>query len=300
MFRLIAPALVTLVACRNDPSCKQYAKDLGALLEQAAAEPPALIQIPDDMTLAEAPDLGASQESAAPTVYVTKTTATYQGRPYTSPELRTMLDEAHAKIADDIESGRVPAKYIPDPDLVYFVIDVAAPWPLVVASLEQASASGFSHVGLVYTKKSTITPPPRAGIDKRLDELVHSDDGANMATEVAKILSDQVSSCPQVQKEFGSVASDDGGNKAMMMAKAIPPALVACNCQVPMANFRSAMFRLIYVEKPIRVRHVSVGTPGGDKLELPANAVWADAVHLLRPTTKNIEVAIAGAGSAAP
>jgi hypothetical protein len=301
MLRPVVLAL-TLVACGNDPSCKEYAKDLGTLLEAAAEEPPALIQIPDDMTVAEAHDMPATRLSVAPTVFVTKTTAKYQDHAYATEELGALLADAHAKIADDLASGRARPAWIPDPDLAYFVIDVAAPWPLVVASIEQASRAGFAHIGLVYAKKSTLTPPPRAPVDKRLDEILHAEDAGNKATELAKLVSDQVSSCPQLQKEFGSVASDDGDNRAMMMAKAVPPALVACECRVPMANFRSAMFRLMYVEKPIRVRQVTVGS--GDKLELPATALWADAVGLLRQTTKAVQLAVAGAngsaGSAAP
>jgi hypothetical protein len=290
MLRLVALALTTLISCGNDPSCKQYAKDLGLLLERAAAEPPPLIQIPDDMTVAEAHDMPARRDDpAAPAVIVTQTTATYQGQPVATPELGTLLDAAHAKIVDDIESGRVPAKFVPDPDFIYFVIDVRAPWPLVVASVERAVTSGFTHVGLVYTMKSTITPPPRAAIDKQLDDLLRSEDASNKASELARIISDEVRSCPTLQKEFGRIGSDEAESKAMSLARSVEPALLGCDCRVNTGNLRSALFRVLYVEKPVRILRLSFEHPtAAHGIELPATALWGDAVRQLDPTTREV------------
>jgi len=61
---------------------------------------------------------------------------------------------------------------------------------------------------------------------------------------------------------------------------------------VNMPNLRSTLFRLLYIEHPLRALQLDPAQPA-TAISLPATATWADASKLLTPATRNAEFTVA-------
>ena len=288
--------LVAIAACsggyKSTEECRTEANALGALLVEAAKEAPGFVQLADDVRVVSRTDLPVVRDlGTAPSVTLTPAVLKFADNPQADFETLTQrAREAFVKIEDDIASGRLPAKWVPQPRLVYVIIDPATPWERVVGALKALADGGLTAPAFVFEQPSTLKVPPRSSIDAKLDALLKSDP-ANRATELAQLTSHVIRSCEALRKDFGAVASVEGEDKAMTLAMGIPDALVACKCHVNIPELRSVMFRIIHVARPVRVIRFD---PDAAKqpIELPANATWAEASKRFTPTMTNAELSV--------
>jgi hypothetical protein len=284
---MLAASVASLAAgCGKSASeCRTEAEAIGALLRSVDTAPSAF-WIEQDMHLVIREDLPDHQVRLAPVVNVTANRFGYQGQGFDSAaELGERLTAAHASIAEQIAAGRVPQGDPPDPALVFLVIDEAAPWSRVVDAVRAAEQAGMTAPGFVFGAPFTLTPPPRAPIDTKIDAIANSD-GSVKAIRFAELLQQQSQSCPSLMKKFGEVASSDGPDKAEFLIEAIGPALVECRCDVNMANIRSLFWRLLVNPNPTRVLQFSTGAPK-DTIAAPAAMTWKDASKKLRADLSN-------------
>ncbi len=299
---IILAATLAAACGKKAERCRAYSEEVGALLTLAAEEPPAAVVVPDDLELALSDDLPRAMLPPGVSIVVSPSGMKLEARPYDSAfELQRALEDERQRLRAELDKWPERASYVADPDRAYFVIDLKTPWPTVLEAYEAVRAAGVTKPAFVFTATQTLKPPPRAPIDKLFDE-VSTKPPADRATEMANLLRSQIRECPTIDKAINEAMKQEG-NHAMYVAKAIPAALVECECRVSEANFRSAMFRLVFMPRPIRA--VQLATTGPvTRIELPATALWADAARQLLPTTKAVELAIAGAadpaGSAAP
>jgi hypothetical protein len=283
--RFTALAIVVLaVACGNSKDkCKAEAGDLVKLL-RAVDHGGQLLQVDDDMHLVPRPELPHTDNVQAPVVIVKAAEITYQGQLIADvAELRDRLDSTIRKIQDDVAAGRMP-KRTPWDRRVYLEIDENAKWGTIASVADAAGEVGFVPY-FVFALPVTVQRPPRAPIDDELDRITNDSDPSNKATRFAKLVSDQVHSCPAIAKLFGTVAAEEGTDKAKFIIDGMGPALVDCNCAPDMANLRSAMYRLLSDEHPIGNVAVTIARDA-PPLELPAGTPWRDAAARLAPGAK--------------
>jgi hypothetical protein len=283
---------LALAACGTSPEqCRTYASELGALLERAAEEPPTFLPTPEDLMLVERADLPRRDESYSKAIEITATVTRLDGAVLTQPELAKALAEELAKRKQELERYPPRSGDPSDPRLVYFVIDARAPWPKVVEAFDAAMYVGMTAIAIVFQAPQPLKLPPRAPIDDKLDEILHSDPGQR-AHAIAEVIKDQIRSCPGIGVAFEAVVARDAGNKAKQLAKVVPDALAHCACRVHMPNLRSTLFRLLYIPHPLRAIHLDPARPAAP-IALPATATWADAAKLFTPTTANAELTVA-------
>lgn len=275
---------IALVACacgKSKQDCKRQVDDLMKLLH-AIDHTGSLFMIDDDMHLVERTDLPRADFVQAPVVVIKASLIEYQGALIGDvTELRGKLADAYRKIQEDVDLGRVPRHWTWD-HRIYFEIDAAAKWGTIASAVDAAGELGFvPH--FVFSLPVTWQKPPRAPIDDELDRLMHEEASGNKATEFAKLASDQIKSCPAMSKVFGAVGSEEGGDKAAELIEGIGPALIDCNCDVDIPNFRSTMYRLLANEHPTVDLAVAV-THDAPPFALPATATWKDAASQLPKT----------------
>lgn len=273
--RWLILAVLTSGCGKSAKECRTEAEALGKLLAEADTEP-SLLQVPANVVLPSRTDLPRRELSYAPAVNLTATAITYQGQQLAGPEdLRERLAAARANVEDDIARGRFHGER-PHPELVYFLIDEATPWLRVVDTVKVAGEAGMRAPAFVFATPITSKPPPRAPIDDKLDAIIASEDASNKAIELARIMSTEVEDCPALMKAFGAVASEESKSKAQVLIEAIPPALIDCGCNVHMANFRSAMWRVLANPNPTRVVAFDPAAVR-QTIALPAGTLWREA-----------------------
>ncbi len=278
--RFPALAVVVLaVACgKSKDKCKAEADDLVKYL-RAVDHGAQVLLIDDDMHLVSRPELPHTDAVPAPVVVMKATEITYDGQLITdAADLRERLESTLHKIQDDIATGRTPKRYHWDRRL-YFEIDEAAKWGTISAVADAAGEVGFVPY-FVFALPQTVARPPRAPIDDELDRIMH-DEASNKATQLAKLMSGQVRSCPAIEKLFGTVSSQET-DKAKFIIDGMGPALVDCNCAPDMANMRSVMYRLLADEHPTGNVPITIAR-GAKPVELPVGTPWRDAAAKLAP-----------------
>jgi hypothetical protein len=297
MFARVRYALVVVVlaACgKSKDECRVEARAAGDLLVAAARELPMWFEPPDDLPLVTRTDLPARRDlRSGAVVIVTPTQLQIPERWGSSGKLaaQTVTDPAALVDALRVEQEELQAaaerypRGAPDTRRVYLMIDPTVPWERVVAVVGAANTAGLSAPAFVFEQPSTITPPPRAGIDAKLDAIMKGDP-AERATQAAKLMSDVVKDCAPLVKSFGAVAGDDGGDKGMSLARDITAALVACNCEVNIPDLRSAMFRILHVKRPLRVITFDPDALPA-RITLPPTTTWAEASKRLTLVVKN-------------
>ena len=282
---LLIAVLASASACgKSAESCAKEANAIGALL-QGVNTKPSLFWIPDNLHLIVRADLPERPERSGPLVTLRNGGVEYQGQLLSVQDLGDRLAAAHAKIVEDLEVGRFPKRSAPNPALVYFLVDETTPWSQVVAAVDAAKAAGMTDPAFAFALPSTVTSPPRAPIDSKLDELMEVDSG-NRASEFAKLLSTEIEGCASLVKLFGELAAIEGGGKDEHLARSIGPALIGCNCSVNMPNVRSLLFRLLVNMHPVRMIAFSSDGPA-TKVAAPAAATWREVATKLAPDLAN-------------
>lgn len=285
--------VAALAACeggaKSEGECRTEANAVGDLLVAAAKETPSPFEIADGVKLVTRTDLAPKRDlDRAPVITLTPTQIKLDDQVAADFDgLALGLRDRVAKLNDDIESGRVPAKWIHEKRRVYFAIDPATPWERVTAAVASAAAAELTAPAFVFEQPATVKPPPRAEIDAKLDALM-KEEPANRASELAQLMSKVIDHCPALHKEFGAVASEET-DKAMTLSLAVAPALIACKCQVSIPNLRAVMFRILYVARPLRYVMFDPSAPK-QTIELPRNATWAEANQRFTPTLTNAEL----------
>ncbi|HEY5922275.1 MAG TPA: hypothetical protein VIV11_11420, partial [Kofleriaceae bacterium] len=181
--------LIATAACsggyKTPAECRTEANALGALLVEAAKEPPLLVQLADDLRLVARTDLPVPRDlGTAPTV--TLTPAAIKFGEHAQADFATLGDrarEAFAKLEDDLATGRIPPKWVPQPRLVYVMIDPSTSWERVVGAVKALAEGGLSAPAFVFEQPSALKVPPRSSIDDKLDALLKGEPG-NRATEL--------------------------------------------------------------------------------------------------------------------
>jgi hypothetical protein len=280
--RAIAMLVLAAAACGGgkDPGvCRREAHELGELLATIGQDMPAFYA--GDATLVTRADIPPVWPGYGPMIVLTADEATYNGEPFDSREAADRL-ASEREVAHMRAAGGRPV----DDELVVLVIDEAARWADVARIAQTLHERGFRRPALAFARPpSPVTRPPRSKIDDELDAIIASDDASNKATRFAKLVEKVIKGCPPLGKAFGAVAAVDGESKAETIIRAIEPSLVKCNCNVDMPSFSSAMFRLLYVEKPQSFLRITLD-PTATPLVLPPETLWRDANAKLTPDAR--------------
>lgn len=269
--RRIAIVVAAAAACGGggkDPAvCRREAEALGTLLTTMDYEAPAFYA--GDIELALRSDTPRQATERGETMEVRSDGVSYRGRSLDAESTTEYL-------VHDFVSGK-------DGPLLYVAIDKKATWENVGRAVRAAYDVGYRRVGLAFQRPpAPVTRPSRSPIDDDLDRLQASDDGANKATEYARMVERIVKGCAPMVATFSSVAADDGESKAEKIVRAIEPSLVKCNCNVDLPAFRSVMFRLLHIEKPQSAFVVTLD-PAAAAVVLPPETLWREAHVKLTP-----------------
>jgi hypothetical protein len=280
----LALVLVLAVACgKSKAACKTDVADLMKFL-RTMDHSMSVVQVDDEVHLAVRADLPAGDLVSAPVVDVSPGRLVYQGQLVADAiELAVQLKTSAERIQHDIDSGHTPHDFVWD-HRVYLVIDADAPWGTVAAVAAAAASSGFDHAYVMFARGSPVAPPPRSSVSDELDRVLRDPNGGNKATELAHVVKDVVKSCPDIERAFGATASEAGADKAAVLIEGIGPALLACDCNLDMPAFRSAMWVLMGNPKPTTALAL-VLAKDGKPLEFPATAKWRDASKALAAGT---------------
>jgi hypothetical protein len=273
--------------------CRTYANELGAMLELAAQDPPAVMSLPDDLSPVVRSDLPRRDEPWAKSIEITPTETRYFGESVPHSELSRLLAsdlDVQTKMLERYPGN--PDAPRPDPRLVYVVIDARASWPTVVDVIDTAIKAGMTSISIGFEVPQPLQLPPRAPIDAKIDAILKDREGQR-ASKMAKLVEDQVRGCPAITVAFEAAMRSGYDDRATQLAKAIPVAVTNCKCRVNMPDLRSSLFRLLYIPRPMRVIRLDPTKPA-TTIELPATAVWADAAKLLDATTPNAHFVIKG------
>jgi hypothetical protein len=275
---------VAIAGCgKSAEQCKLEAEAFGKQLAEADTE---IAVWTTKVKLPVRRDVTHRELRMAPVVTVVRGGFTYgyDDRPITREELREELRKERERALESIaRNSRFAKNY--EPRMVYFVIDESVPWSEVVAAVELAADVELTMPVFLFAVPATWTPPPRAPIDDELDRIANAEPG-DRATKFAQIISQLVEDCPAMVTAFGQVGSEESRSKAQILIEAIPPALIDCNCKVPMDDFRSAIWRVMVPAQPMRAIVLDPGAPA-EPLALPAAMTWGEASKRLAPTTKN-------------
>jgi hypothetical protein len=288
--RAIVLALLAACGGKSEEECRTEATALGDLLVEVAKEPGSMFVIPDDLPLVKRTDLPIRTDlSTGPTVTLTPASIKLGEDSVTDvAALGVRLADAYAKLQADLESGKLRPTWVKEPRRVYFLIDPATPWERVVAAVGEANQAGLTAPGFVFEQPQTVTPPPRAPMDDKLDAVMKAEP-SERASEVAKLASKLVDKCAPLKDSFGRVAGVEGENKAMVIARSVKPSLVACKCGVDVPALRAVLFRVMFVPRPPRV--ITFDPSGGKQpIALPKTTTWAEASKRFTPTLKNAEL----------
>jgi hypothetical protein len=279
--------LVLVAACgKSAEQCRTEARELGALFAGIDTEPGPIWSTEAKLVArAELPKLGAY----GPMVTLFAGRIELEGRP--GSQTREMLAESltatHRELVEAAERGR---SHRGDPRRIYVLIDEATPWREVVAAVETASAAGFTAPSFVFRHPVTLTPPPRAAVDDELDRILGLDP-SERATAFARLLEAQVADCAAVQNIFADIGSSEAESKSQTLLRRLPDALIDCKCDVPMADFRSTLWRLLVIPQPMRGFEVAL-VATGTRIALPAATPWSTASQRFDPSTKTVQLVV--------
>ena len=306
---MVAPmrwlVIIALVACgkgKSKDECRAEADAVGKLLVEAAKEVPSFYEPPDDVKLVVRTDLPTRRDlRTGPVVTITPSELRIaeiylpgdrSPRPRPAQTLREVaeLDAVLRELRAQIGTEEL-SRWHPDPKRIYFAIEPTTPGQRIVAVVDAAKAQGFTAPAFIFEQPSTLTPPPRSGIDPKLDALLATEDPANRATELAKLTQEIIKKCEPLNKSFGSVASVEGQDKGMMLAQDVGPALVACNCNINIPDLRSVMFRILHVKRPLRILTFEADAIA-DRMSFPPATTWAEASKRFTPGIKNATLAL--------
>jgi hypothetical protein len=234
-----------------------------------------MVFIEDDMHVVMRPDLPKKPARMAPVIVVKVGETDFQGSKVDRAGLVERLTAAHARLAEDIDMGRVPRRDPPDPKEINVVVDVAVPWSRVVEVTEDAAAAGFTRPAFAFGQPSPVAAPPHTWADDKLAELKKSD-ASNRASEVARVMTGIVKDCKALQREFGRVSATENEDKAAVIIEGTGPALIECGCNVDMPAFRTVMWLVAGNPQPTTVLHVDIAK-GGKPIALAAATPWSEA-----------------------
>lgn len=259
-------------------SCRTDAEALGRLLATADTEPPAFMKGPGVVTRT---DLPKQTLRTGPIVYVGVDATSYRGEVVRDDELDALvelaarLDASHRAALDE---------------RIYFVIDGAAPWRRVVETVRVAVEAGWRAPAFVFRAPPAKSPP---GVP--LDDQLDSSKPAPPLRAPAERAGSQLAGCPALVAAFDATGRDElarpGESKADALIRAIPPALIDCKCDVPMADLRAALWRMFANPDPSRAILLDPAAPA-QRIALPAATPWSTASARFTATTKNVEFAI--------
>jgi hypothetical protein len=280
--------LALVASCgKSKATCKAEVADLMTLFRTMDRSPPAL-KIPDDVHLVSRPELPVFDGEEAPVLYVRTTGLELRGKTYDELGITAMLAEIANKTQSDIDSGKVPKRFVWD-HRIYVVIDSDAPWRTVVSTARIAALAGYTKWIAVFSKPSPVAAPPRSAVSDQLDKIIADEDGGNKATDFANLFSKIIKSCPPVGKVFGAVGNSEGGDKAREMIDGMELALVECNCDLDMASLRSAFFAIAGNLHPLTMLVLQLDEKA-KPLRLPATMPWHDAAKQLTTAAAWIEL----------
>ncbi len=265
--------------------CKTQVAELDAFFHAMNHEP-MLIWIDEDVHLAMRSELPAAADGFdAPVVTLTATGLRYEDKRPSFTELGPLLVHAKLRIDDVISEHRYPRDLEGKIDSrhVWLAIDAAAPWGDVVKLTDMLGKVGFDLSTFVFAKPSPVTPPPRSPIDDELDKIV-TKDGGERATKLANAISKVIATCPPLAKVFGDLGSSEGGDKAQELLDNSGPAILACDCNLDVAAYRSVIWRTAGNPHPKTILAVTLAT-AGTAIALPAATPWAEAQNQLQPGT---------------
>jgi hypothetical protein len=283
MLKCLVAAAVVLTGCgKSKSACKTEAHELATYL-RAMDHTPASIKVPDDVHLAARPELPSMNEAEnAPVVFVRAAGIEFRGEHPSVVELEAKLAEVATKTQDDITAGKVPKRFVWD-HRIYVAIDRDAPWSSVAAVAGAAAKAGYVKWIAMFAKPSPVAAPPRSAISDKLDKLLADDSVDNKATEIARMTSDVIKTCPALGKAFGAVSSDEG-DKAAELIEAIEPALVDCNCDLDVPSLRSVFFSIAGNLHPIGTIAVQLDD-SATPLAFPSATPWHDVAPKLAAGT---------------
>lgn len=244
--------------------CRREAAELSQLLATMDHEPPGFYG--SGITLVSRSDVPPTPPPSGIEIHVTREGALYLGEPLDAPGVRDRLERDARRPRGGTERG-----------LLYLVIAEDARW----ADVAHATAVGWEadlvELALAFARPPVpVTPPPRSRIDDDLERIRDSVEPGQKATELARLLQGVVRGCPALVRAFGSVAGVEGESKADTLMRAIEPALVECNCSLDMRSLSSALFWLLYVDKPTSAFRITLAADG-EPIELPPDTPWRDA-----------------------
>lgn len=273
----LATLALALGACggggKDAAVCRREAAELGELLATVDHEPPGFQA--HDLTLVTRGDTPKTTHDFGPVIHVTREGAMFGGEPFQG-------EEGRARLAEQARRFRRGGKG----EVLYVAIAEDARWADVASAAVLGWESGFERQGLVFARPpAAVTPPPRSKVDDELDRILHEEDPSNKATELARVIERIVKGCPALVRAFGSVAAVERESKADALIRAIEPALVECNCSVDMPSLRSALFRLLAVERP-QSAFVITHDPAGALVDLPPDTAWRDAHARFSPDAR--------------
>jgi hypothetical protein len=273
-------AFVMLLGCsKSGPSCAEQALELDRFLTGIDHQQSMLGF--SSAHLVTRDDLPASVQSYGPSVQIEAHRFIIDGRLVSYDELGEALVAKHAYVIDELERrGRGRAGS--DPQLLYLVIDEAAPWDAVVAVTETAAHAGFTTPAFVFARTATVKPPPRSAVDDQLDKIQSGDDASSKATELAKLIQDVIKPCPALMEAFGKVAATEVDDKAGYIIQQVQPALVDCECKVDIPSLRSALWRMLANTKPTTEVRLTLDR-AASPITLPAKTPWREAAKQLKP-----------------
>lgn len=270
--------LVCVVSCgKSAKECKADAEALATLLRETPHDPEMFVLAGRHLVVRE--DLTDKRGLGyAPVLDITKAGFAIQGEAIDAAALPAKLAAIHEQGTEHWR-GRGS-----DPDRIYFVIDEDVTWDHVVAAFDAAEAAGFVKEAFVFEYPAKkVVPPPRSAVDEKLDKLRADPDAANKATRLAEMLTATVKRCKSVQKLFSGVAAFEGESKADYIIEGLPEALVECECNVDLPEFRSIMWRMLATEHQTRVYELAPRVRD-ETIALPATTPWAEASKkLARP-----------------
>jgi hypothetical protein len=271
-------------------ACKREAAALRDLLVAAAAEPPTFDV--GDVTLVMRTDLPRDLLQYSPVVRVEKNGIRLDDIAiHDMEQLRAELDKAAATIEERIARGAIRLRDMREPQRSHLVIDAGTPVAKIVTVFEAMTKSKLPAVAFVFGTPQSVKPPPRSSIDPEIDQLMASADVSDRATRMAELMNKEVARCPAAQKVFGSVGADESNDKALIVAEGINESLPECGCNVDIPRVRSLLFRIIYVEKPVRLLPLDPKAPP-EEIAVNPTATWADLSKQLRPDTKNVRFVV--------
>jgi hypothetical protein len=286
----VALAALSMSSCSGKAKaaqCEKDARELGALLTAADTGPEPLFV--DNADLVERSDLKPESADTGPALRVAPSELRLSGMPL--PDFDAVTSEMTRSLERRKQLYVNHPERVGELSRVVFVVDKATPWSRVVAAVAAAAKAGHDRPSFAFAAPSQTTPPPRAPIDDKLDAIIKDADAANKASQFAQLISGEIKECKPLADAFGSVAAVEPTDKAKSIIAAIPPALIACKCQVHMGNFRSAMYRLMANPKPTRLLVFDPAAPK-TRIALPAATTWEVASKKFGPDLRNATLAV--------